>query len=427
MYGPITGIRLGRDRLVIATDNKTVREILTRDEFDARPDGFFFRMRSFGQRFGIVFVDGPFFNEQKKFCMKHLKSFGLNRSIMEDRITVETTELIAAIKSSSNRPITVPNILGVSVVNSLWSMVAGERFKVGDSRPLELLNFISLGFRLQDMSGGLLNQMPFLRFIAPELSSFNKVRLVLNTLTKFLQNLINEHRKTVSSYENRDLIDAYLNEIDKNRDGFTEQQLVVLLLDLFLAGAETTQSTLGYAILMLLHFPQIQKILQDEIDTVCGSNVPEVQHRSKLTYFEAFFMELQRYTNVTPTTVSHRATKDTDVLGYSIPQDTVILANLYSLHMDKEHWGDPEIFRPERFLDEKKCIINDEWFLPFGIGKRRCLGEIYAKMSLFLFLSSILYHFTVTPVPGEPVPTIKGLDGATICPRPFQCMFVSRR
>uniref|UniRef100_A0A170XCS6 Cytochrome P450 15A1 n=1 Tax=Triatoma infestans TaxID=30076 RepID=A0A170XCS6_TRIIF len=62
----------------------------------------------------------------------------------------------------------------------------------------------------------------------------------------------------------------------------TEKQLIILLLDLFLAGAETTTSTLGYALLYLIHYPDVQKKLQDEMDRVTGQDKqPTLQDRTR--------------------------------------------------------------------------------------------------------------------------------------------------
>ncbi|CAH1392903.1 unnamed protein product [Nezara viridula] len=428
-YGPLVGVRLGNDKLVIGTNLAVVKELLTKEQFEARPDGFFFQFRAFGERYGLVFVDGEFFNEQKRFVMKHLKSFGLNRSIMEGRISGEAEDLVQHILKNQKDGVVFSEIVEISVMNILWSIVAGGRFQLDDKKARVLIDHIHTSFRLQDMSGGILNQMPFLRFICPELTSFNKLKDVLGNLTTFVKQIIDEHRETVSSYENRDLVDAFLNEMKKHeasKSTFTEKQLIILLLDLFLAGPETTSATLGFAILHLLHYPHIQNNLHNELDTVIGKGKrPCMKDKPNLVYMEAFTMELLRSVNVTPTTVSHRAKEDAEVMGYIIPKDTIVLANLYSLHMNKDHWIDPEKFRPERFIDENGAIIQNDFFIPFGLGKRRCMGEALAKTSIFLFLTTILQNFKVRPVSQE-LPPMKSLDGATISPASFRCFFEPR-
>ncbi|KAJ9576496.1 hypothetical protein L9F63_025606, partial [Diploptera punctata] len=85
-YGPVTGMRLGTDYIVVACGYDAIRDILLRDEFDGRPDGYFFRLRTFGKRMGVVFTDGPVWQEQRRFCMQHLRKLGLGSRSMEAHI-----------------------------------------------------------------------------------------------------------------------------------------------------------------------------------------------------------------------------------------------------------------------------------------------------------------------------------------------------
>lgn len=81
-------------------------------------------------------------------------------------------------------------------------------------------------------------------------------------------------------------------------------------------------------------------------------------------------MEIQRRVSVAPSGIAHRAMNDTELFGYRIPKDTMILTSLYSIHMDETYWGDPSEFRPERFLDESgELIVNEKYYMPFGTGK----------------------------------------------------------
>lgn len=86
--------------------------------------------------------------------------------------------------------ITVHEMFDVTVINSLWTMLTGSRFSLSDSRLRKLLSLLRESFRLQDMSGGLLNQMPFLRFIAPKLSGYNKTAFIMQSLNKFLEVIV---------------------------------------------------------------------------------------------------------------------------------------------------------------------------------------------------------------------------------------------
>lgn len=79
-------------------------------------------------------------------------------------------------------------------------------------------------------------------------------------------------------------------------------------------------------------------------------------------------MEIERFCHVAPVIGPRRVTRDTVLDKYYIPKDTTILISLYSVHMSPEIWGDPEVFRPERFLDEEGKITSHEKFIPFGLG-----------------------------------------------------------
>lgn len=83
-------------------------------------------------------------------------------------------------------------------------------------------------------------------------------------------------------------------------------------------------------------------------------------------------MEVQRRANIPPLGISHRAVCDTNLFGFTIPEGTIVLPSLYSIHMDPNYWVDPLAFRPERFLDNnKKITVDEKYFAPFGYG--RCL------------------------------------------------------
>jgi methyl farnesoate epoxidase/farnesoate epoxidase len=97
----------------------------------------------------------------------------------------------------------------------------------------------------------------------------------------------------------------------------------------------------------------------------------------------------------------------------------MITINLYSLFQDREHWGDPEVFRPERFLDADGNFVKDEWMIPFGAGKRVCIGEVLARNTLFLFFTSLLQDFWFSVPEGHPQPSLVPLSGFTLAPAPF--------
>lgn len=107
-------------------------------------------------------------------------------------------------------------------------------------------------------------------------------------------------------------------------------------------------------------------------------------------------------------------------------QGTDVIINVYSIFNDKNHYGDPENFRPERFISEEGKYIRDERLIFFGSGKRICLGEALAKNMEFIFFVSILQRFNLRIPEGEPEPSFKTTSGFTVSPYPFKVKLTKR-
>lgn len=89
----------------------------------------------------------------------------------------------------------------------------------------------------------------------------------------------------------------------------------------------------------------------------------------RLPYTEATMREAMRIQTLTPWSVFHRTKEATTLMGYDIPGGTIVITNLSHMHNDPDFWGDPENFRPERFLTEDGERLAKDFTLPFGLGK----------------------------------------------------------
>nr|CAD7430294.1 unnamed protein product [Timema monikensis]CAD7436102.1 unnamed protein product [Timema monikensis] len=105
---------------------------------------------------------------------------------------------------------------------------------------------------------------------------------------------------------------------------------------------------------------------------------------------------------------------------------TRIIINLFDLHMDRKYWGDPDNFRPERFLESNGTVRKDEALLPFGQGKRSCLGESLARSNLFITFTSLLQNFALRLPEGVPRPSTEPEGGLTFTTKPFSIVMKPR-
>lgn len=195
----------------------------------------------------------------------------------------------------------------------------------------------------------------------------------------------------------------------------------MIILDIFIAGGNTTSTTLDLAFMTLILFPDIKARLFEELSPHAN---PTSKIRPQLPFCEAYLMEIQRFFHIVPVSGPRRVTKTTTLGDYVIPKNTTVLIGLRTVHMDKEFWGDPEVFRPERFLESPELTDH---LMPFGQGKRRCLGEALARSCLFTFFVGVLRRFDVQQPANAIKPDLNLLPGITLSAKPYQVLFKRRR
>ncbi|KAM4772431.1 cytochrome P450 2C31-like [Rhinophrynus dorsalis] len=234
----------------------------------------------------------------------------------------------------------------------------------------------------------------------------------------FIKETFTKHKDQLDINDQRNLIDAFLvkqlevlipfNKYtlyifqEQNNSGlyFHNDNLTILVSNLFAAGMETTSTTLRWGILLMMKYPEIQRNVQNEIEKVIGSAQPKAEHRKEMPYTDAVIHEIQRFANIIPTNLPHATTQDVTFRGYFLPKGTYVIPLLTSVLHDKAHFEKPEEFYPQHFLDSEGNFIKNEAFLPFSAGRRSCAGENLAKMELFLFFTRLLQSFTFQSPPG---------------------------
>lgn len=210
---------------------------------------------------------------------------------------------------------------------------------------------------------------------------------------------------------------------------FSRDTLMLDTGDLWAGGMETVVSTVAWALLQLVHQPHIQRQLQSELDSHLGNHPFEAggSDRLALPYFRAFIDELQRWANVLPWHLPHALSAEWEVCGKRIPAGTTIMCQFGAVHFDPEVFPDPERFDPTRFIDPATGNYRPiDCVKPFGLGKRRCLGEQLAKVELEAVLAALVQNFEFFPQKGG-LPSLERLPGMTSKPGPFKCRVKKRR
>ncbi|KAJ8277546.1 hypothetical protein GJAV_G00076460 [Gymnothorax javanicus] len=332
-------------------------------------------------------------------------------------------------KEEQGRPFDPQSLMASAVGNVISSVLFGHRFDYSDARFQSVLRLDAEAIflagtpraQLYDAFPSLLKYFP-----GPHQTIFSNYERIV----AFLKEEIVKHTEDCDPSDPRDYIDAYLGEIETKKDdieaGFSTETLTICVLDMLEAGTEGVSTTLRWGFVFMMKNPDIQKKVQDEINSVIGqSRQPTLADRANMPYTEAVIHEIQRMGDVLPLGFPRMTSKDTMLGEHFIPKGTVVVTSLSSALKDKNEWETPNTFNPGHFLDSQGCFQRRNAFLPFSAGKRMCVGEQLAQMELFLFFTSLLQRFTICPPPGVE-PSLEGQLGLTFTPRSFHMCALER-
>ena len=407
-YGDVYSFQNGTQLMVMLSSYDALKEAFHRNEaFNGRPNGKY--IRSIVKHSGIVLNDGPVWQEHRRFILRVLRDFGFGRTLSEDIISAEWQSL----KSHVGRPVELRPIFVSCINNVITSLALGERTAAEDPQFSELTRRLEVVFNGFTFATLLPVLFPFIMHVKPLLSfieSFMPFKAAMDFSHDFIRRKIEEHRQhllqsgdiaNMDQSQARDVCDALLIErarLERNGEthSFTDWQVVRDLLELFLAGTDTTATTLAWTAFFMASNLEVQKKVHEEIDSVIGNSRQAVmKDRLEMPYVCAVMDEVLRRSSLARSGIPHRAMYDTKLFGYVIPKDTAILSNLYGIHHDPAHWEKPQEFYPEHFLDSDGRYKPSEFLNPFSLGKRVCLGETLARMEIFLFTVNIMQNFSI--------------------------------
>jgi len=136
--------------------------------------------------------------------------------------------------------------------------------------------------------------------------------------------------------------------------------------------------------------------------------------------------ETYRMSSVVPLSLLHSTCEDVEFMGYEFPKDTIVMTNLHSVHNDPVYWGDPETFRPERFLTKDGSFKRDDRMVAFSLGRRYCIADKVAHKEFFLYLTNLIKNFEFKCHANYPLPGIVGHPGMVLSPYPYKVVLEKR-
>ncbi|XP_054907667.1 cytochrome P450 2J6-like isoform X2 [Poeciliopsis prolifica] len=385
-YGKVYSLFLGLKPAVVFNEFKAMKEAMVTKaaDFAGRPQNML--VSNVTDSKGVIMVDyGSLWRDHRRFALMTLRNFGLGKKSMEERIHEEIQHIIKTLDDNTGKTLSPQFLFHNAASNIICKVLYGTRYEYED----ETIKIIVRCFtEIIKIANG-----PW----AMIYDSFPLIRSLRLPYDKAFQNMERADDST-----------------------FSEEQLTRMTFDLYAAGTDTTSNTLLTGFLYLMIHPHIQERCQQEIDRVLqGHDQVTFEDRHSMPYTQAVIHEIQRIANTVPLSVFHCTTKDTELMGYSIPQGTMIIQNLTSVLREEGQWKFPHEFNPENFLNEQGEFVKPEAFMPFSAGSRICLGEGLARMELFLIMVTLLRKFKFIWPEDAGEPDLTPVFGATLTPKPY--------
>lgn len=227
-------------------------------------------------------------------------------------------------------------------------------------------------------------------------------RKAVGTLERLVRGTVARRRSQPVPDEPHDMLDLLLAARDADGRALSEDEIGDEVATFMLAGHETTANALTWSFVLLSRYPQARERLADEVDA--APDTLDAAAADKLPWTRAVIDEALRL--YPPAwTIEREAIADDDVAGVRVPAGSTIAVPPYLLHRNAEIWPNPEGFDPGRFMPG--APERDRYaFVPFGGGRRICVGAGFATLEATLLLAELSRRYRLDLMPGaHPEPT----------------------
>ncbi|KAJ7972079.1 Cytochrome P450 family protein [Quillaja saponaria] len=399
IYGHLMSLRLGSITVVIASSPSTAQEILHKHDqtFANRPvpDSVAAQPHIEGT---LAWVPGDhrwrnrrricitqMFNDQKLDSLQHFrhrKVYQLIQHIKKHSLAGTPVD-IGALAFASTLNLISNTIFSIDLVDTNFE-TAGE--------------FKDLVWRIMEDAG-----KPNISDYFPALKRFDlqgvrrHVQVSYFRLHEIFDEIIEKRLKSreFSNERNGDFLDVLLDQMKEEGSGFSVETIKPLILDLFIAGSDTSGSTTEWAMAELLRKPETLKKARKEVLEVIRAN-GEVKESDidRLPYIQAIVKETLRLHPAAPLMLPYVAGHDVEIGSYTIKKGNQVMINAWCIGRNPKYWQDSMSFLPERFVGSKIDYKGHDFeYLPFGAGRRICPGLPLANRMVNLMLAAILHSY----------------------------------
>ena len=252
-----------------------------------------------------------------------------------------------------------------------------------------------------------------LRFLRGPGSPWRKMLASRKVLDEIVFNEIIQRRRNPDP-DRMDVLSLLLGVRDQAGAGFTDREVRDQLMTLMFAGHDTSTSTLTFMMYELARHPEVIERLQEEQDRVLGGATPDIEQLERqMPYLEMVLDEVLRL--YPPAWIGpRRAVREFEFNQHVVPADAYLNYCSWASHRIPEFFPDPEAFIPERFSRERKAALPRGAYVPFGGGKRICIGKRFGQIEVKLVATMLLQRLRLDLLPGRTM-TVRQMP--TLSPR----------
>ncbi|KAI9118271.1 hypothetical protein K1719_010603 [Acacia pycnantha] len=403
-YGPLIFLRFGLKPTIVVSSAKIARQVMKTHDlvFASRPSLLGQQKMSYN---GLDVAFAPYsdyWREVKKLCALHLFStrrIHSFRPIREDEVLRTIRRLSQS--ASSHKVINFSETM-MSFSGTLICKIAfGKGYELEDNKKgSERSRFHGLLNETQALwtEFYFTDYIPWLGWIDRIRGLHSRLDKTFKQLDMFYQQVIDDHMNPKNPQtDQKDVIDIFLQIMNDHSTSvdLTVDNIKALLMNIFIAGTDTSAATLVWAMTSLMKNPRVMKKVRGEIRKLYGEKefISE-EDIERLPYLRAAVKETLRLFPPAPLLVPRESMEKCNIEGYEIQAKTLVFVNAWAIGRDPETWKDPEQFYPERFFD---CSIDfkghDFELIPFGAGRRICPGIQMGVITVELMLANLVHCF----------------------------------
>ncbi|KAF6142698.1 hypothetical protein GIB67_015184 [Kingdonia uniflora] len=406
-YGPLFSLCLGQKPAIVISSPEVARVIL-RDQdatFSSRTINEVVRCIAYDATTTVFVPYGSRWRLLRKIMKTEIFS---SRAIevLQPARTQQVQKLLRMLylASKTKTSVNIADTMFIHTANIISNLVCSKSL---------FNNEMKEGRELKTMFSEILEiiAVPNLADLIPCLKPFDpqglkrKILKLVNKFDSFFEKLLDDrlqerkYCEEIHKSRSSDLLDVLFDyKSDKEEDllkQFSRIDIKGMLADMFMAGTDTTPSTIEWGMAEILRHPEIHKKVVSELEEVVGKNrFVEETDIPKLIYFQAVIKEVFRLHPGLPVLIPRRSDKACEIYGYHVPKNTIVFVNVWGISRDPNIWAEPNEFKPERFLWKDMDVKGQDFeLLPFGAGRRSCVGMPLGLLMLQHTVASMLHAF----------------------------------